>query len=1813
MFNNKRVQRVLCKFLLVLMLAGIFLAPLDTLVTAAGEENLALNKTATSSTPVDTTTYGADKAFDGNDSSRWASKGGTANPWLQVDLGQLVRFDKLAITQFKNEQRILDYSIDISEDGNVWRNAYKGYKHTNSPIIITPVTARYIKLSISSFTKDPTILEFAVYDVNGAEPITPPTATSAPTITPPPNPTPTPLPNPSVIGTPPPKAKYSQDNFLTDAEKGIYTAAIEQNVRNSIVMQVGSSNATVFGSMLSINPSDLEVHPVMENGQILAPADFIAESLGGSVAWDEDAGEMTITISTNTVKLKQNEDTLYLNDQPTKLAVPAKAMNNTLFVPVQGFVQALGKMTYINGNGLIIIGNNENPFSGGDEQSAAELVAKMVTNQLPVITRRPFFPMTAVQVSSSVAEADALLVQFTEEQWKKLAPRQAPRDNSTISNAPDGSDWVWDPMYPDTIKTTKGLVFPDPVKYPVRKVTTKAMSGKTIEVEITSVNGKDCWVQAAIDYQKMNYLERRTETLANAYAITGDEKYARRAIIGLNAWANAVPDYFMSTKNGSTIISADNVMDYYKVDIQRASCHNGEAHELHLNAIKAIDKIYDSQSLKDLSAELGYNVMEHLKNDFIYNILDWLIDYKDMRVHTSTNLSGSIEAIALAGALFGREDYLEFLADYADIVVSDNMKRDYMYPEAPSYHKGYADTNYRVFKMIGQFFDMHLTSSVELEDTKKDIGRKIELMRKAAIAVDPVAFPNGDYPPFDDTTSTSRSPVRSSSTTGLLPAYGHLMLGGGTGINQTTANVHFNDKANHIHNNVLGLTLFGYGQELLGNIRYSRIPGRMYTESTLAMNLVTVDGANQARSTKQESVTANVYHMFTMGNLSMLEPGINGISASEVYTKYPYPGTTSRYQRVNVLNTSDETAPYLIDLFKVSGGSKHDYTLYGSTYFDMEGSASIPLTKINREYPMLAEGETFAAMTSEGDVRNWYGMFREMSTAESKGNFDITFKRSDGNGNEGTRIFVVDNAQSTVQSSVYLGKAPYSYRNGTVNQNIFTYWRPALLLRNEGSNIDSFFATVIEPTNGESQIESVTRLPLSEDSPEHIALSIKFKNGREDVVLVNMNNEAITGKTDADTLFSTANGSYSLEGRVGIVSTSNEKTEGYLITGKTLKYNNRTLSQEVDKYTGVIRASKRIEDKEEGNILITDADLPTDGSMDGKWMLLTFENYKNIPNASGAYDYNVKEQKGMSERYKISHVMKVNGKTYIYMTDDHALRVTEAGATEVLRPQRTFEGKVNFTIEMSSAQKSTPSAPVLQTAGVGDGYVNLTWSPAAGATSYKVYRGTTSGFSVTDAVYDTVSGSVYGYNATGLTNGTTYYFVVKASNANGDSENSNEVSATPKAAAPGGSAVQIPAPAANNEVDVLVNGKPKNVGTATITKKDDRTVTTIVMDPQKLAQILEGEGKNSIVTIPVNTKSDVVVGVLTGDMVKGMENKEAILEIKTETAGYKLPAQQIKIDDISTQFGTNVALKDIKVQVEISKPADGTLKVIEDSANKGNFTILAPPVEFTVTCTYDSKTVLVSSFNTYVERTIALPKGVDPNKITTGIVIEPDGTVRHVPTKLAVIDGKYYAVINSWTNSTYSVVWHPLEFKDAAGHWAKDAVNDMGSRMVISGVGNSMFEPDRDITRAEFAAIIVRALGLKSGTGSTPFTDVRSSEWYAGFIKTAYEYKLISGYSEDKFAPMDKITREQAMTMITRAMRITGLKVEFASGEAEKLLAGFSDADKADDYAKGSIAASVKTGIVSGRGNNLVAPKENITRAEVAEIVRRLLQKSELI
>lgn len=419
--------------------------------------------------------------------------------------------------------------------------------------------------------------------------------------------------------------------------------------------------------------------------------------------------------------------------------------------------------------------------------------------------------------------------------------------------------------------------------------------------------------------------------------------------------------------------------------------------------------------------------------------------------------------------------------------------------------------------------------------------------------------------------------------------------------------------------------------------------------------------------------------------------------------------------------------------------------------------------------------------------------------------------------------------------------------------------------------------------------------------------------------------------------------------------------------------------------------------------------------------------------------------------------------------------------------------------------------------------------------------------------------------------------------------------------------------AVNSGVSILVNGKSEKAGTLRTANVNGQNVLTLTVDEHAVMQKLDAEGMNAVVTLPVNSShKDRVIGELTGRLVKFMADKEAVLVLQTEAATYSLPSRLVEINTLAQQLGAEDHLKDMVLHLEIAPASAETIYAAETVAHQNGFALIGPIFDFNITATYEGRSVSVDRFNNYVERAITLSGEVDSSKVTTGVVVEKDGGVRHVPTKITQVNGVYHAQINSLTNSAYGLVWNPRTFVDVAGHWAETEVNDMGSRMVVRGISDTIYNPDASITRSEFAAVIVRALGLQTGEENDRFSDVNPSDWYADVVIAASNLGLIDGYEDGTFRPTQKITREEAMMIINRTMKLTNLdrKLDIDKGQD---LSRYIDMDMVSYWAKEAVDFSLQSGLVSGRSNATIAPKSMITRAETAALIRRLLQHSGLI
>ena len=184
-------------------------------------------------------------------------------------------------------------------------------------------------------------------------------------------------------------------------------------------------------------------------------------------------------------------------------------------------------------------------------------------------------------------------------------------------------------------------------------------------------------------------------------------------------------------------------------------------------------------------------------------------------------------------------------------------------------------------------------------------------------------------------------------------------------------------------------------------------------------------------------------------------------------------------------------------------------------------------------------------------------------------------------------------------------------------------------------------------------------------------------------------------------------------------------------------------------------------------------------------------------------------------------------------------------------------------------------------------------------------------------------------------------------------------------------------------------------------------------------------------------------------------------------------------------------------------------------------------------------------------------------------------------------------------------------FSDIKNHANKAAIEELASRGIINGMGKGTFAPNKTMTRAEFAAIVTRALGL-AAKDTKAFTDVPSSKWYAGYIGTANSSGIVNGVGSGKFNPDGTITRQEAAAMVARAAKLCGLDPSMDEAATKDMLAQFGDYRSVASWAKKPMAFCYSVNILDQSDLN-IEPTKAILRCEIAQMLYNMLVTSELI
>ena len=332
----------------------------------------------------------------------------------------------------------------------------------------------------------------------------------------------------------------------------------------------------------------------------------------------------------------------------------------------------------------------------------------------------------------------------------------------------------------------------------------------------------------------------------------------------------------------------------------------------------------------------------------------------------------------------------------------------------------------------------------------------------------------------------------------------------------------------------------------------------------------------------------------------------------------------------------------------------------------------------------------------------------------------------------------------------------------------------------------------------------------------------------------------------------------------------------------------------------------------------------------------------------------------------------------------------------------------------------------------------------------------------------------------------------------------------------------------------------------------------------------------------------------TGNIVAAKESTEPSVAVNNAT------------DIVAIQFADGSVTADKAVRIVLPGQASKNLGIIVDGKFSRVKTKLSEDSEKTANSELGAgETGYIKVGNDYVVWTKALGELVTYNvSAASGNTEEPSISGGTVVNNGGVGSGGFFS--SGTTNPNLETEFC---FNDIQNHWAKADIMAMYRLGVVSGVSETTFDPDRNITRAEFAALIARALKLEDDA-TAKFTDVEKGT--GGINQFKYNRKasvnacakaeIITGF-DGKFRPNDTITRNEMAVVISNAYAYLGFKG--GNGGIDK----FTDKGQVPGWAKASVDVCTTAGLISGMTETTFEGEKTATRAQATSILKRLLDK----
>lgn len=390
------------------------------------------------------------------------------------------------------------------------------------------------------------------------------------------------------------------------------------------------------------------------------------------------------------------------------------------------------------------------------------------------------------------------------------------------------------------------------------------------------------------------------------------------------------------------------------------------------------------------------------------------------------------------------------------------------------------------------------------------------------------------------------------------------------------------------------------------------------------------------------------------------------------------------------------------------------------------------------------------------------------------------------------------------------------------------------------------------------------------------------------------------------------------------------------------------------------------------------------------------------------------------------------------------------------------------------------------------------------------------------------------------------------------------------------------------DYEAVYNGK-------TLTEAEYKNLISGYTDAD-MADVINGLTYN-IYNSAVNNVSTTVNAIdAEGNAEQIVDPKDNTLTPATPTAKPSEPSISVKASSTTVEFD-----KKFTVTATVKNAKDGAKVAFTTNDDEKYAVIFGTPTEINskgetkATYVANDKPGTVTITATYTdtegnEKSASVKVTVKKASTTTG---GNDGTTSGGGPGI-IAPGHTGAVTTPNTDSSYKPDFQDLDSVE----WARTAINGLAMRGMISGRDQYTFDPNANITRAEYCQILMGAINALGANGESTFADVPSTAWYYNAVSVASQLGIVSGYGDGNFGPNDLITRQDMALMTYKTAQIMNKSLEPVNAEIT-----FEDSHEIADYAFEAVMTLQKAGIINGMTDTTFEPLSNATRAQSAKVI----------